>query len=171
MAVEDLNTADLIKHWDRICTSPHRARRASQMAQWERICLQCRRHGFDPWVRRSSAEGNGNPFQYSCLENPMNRGAWQATVHESMQSRFSCVRLFATLWTRGGPRQAPLSMRFSRHKYWSGLPWPPPGDLPDPRIKPASLMFPASVFFTTRAIWEARATVHGVAKESDMTSQ
>ena len=32
------------------------------------------------WVR-SPGEGNGNPLQYSCLENPMNRGAWQATVH------------------------------------------------------------------------------------------
>ena len=30
---------------------------------------------------RSPGEGNGNPFQYSCLENPMDRGAWQATVH------------------------------------------------------------------------------------------
>ena len=32
--------------------------------------------------RRSLEEGNGNPFQYSCLENPMDRGSWQATVHE-----------------------------------------------------------------------------------------
>ena len=42
---------------------------------------QCRRHGFDPGLDRSPGEGNGNPFQYSCQENPMNRGAWQATVH------------------------------------------------------------------------------------------
>ena len=42
---------------------------------------QCRRHGFYPWVRRSPGEGNGNPLQCSCLGNPMNRGAWQATVH------------------------------------------------------------------------------------------
>ena len=39
--------------------------------------------------------------------------------------------------------QAPLSMEFSRQEYWSGLPWPPPGDLPDPGIKPVSLMSPA----------------------------
>ena len=32
---------------------------------------------------RSPGEGNGNPLQYSCLENPMDRGAWQAAVHES----------------------------------------------------------------------------------------
>ena len=41
----------------------------------------------------------------------------------------------ATLWTAA--RQAPLSMRFSRQESWSGLPCPPPGDLPDPGIKPA----------------------------------
>ena len=38
------------------------------------------------------------------------------------------------------PHQAPLSMEFSRHKYWSGLPFPPPGDLSNPGIKPASPM-------------------------------
>ena len=34
-----------------------------------------------PGSERSSGEGNGNPLQYSCLENPMDRGAWRATVH------------------------------------------------------------------------------------------
>ena len=37
--------------------------------------------GSIPGSERSSKKGNGNPFQYSCLENPMDRGAWQATVH------------------------------------------------------------------------------------------
>ena len=37
--------------------------------------------GSVPGLRRSPGEGNGNPLQYSCLENPMDRGAWQATVH------------------------------------------------------------------------------------------
>ena len=45
------------------------------------VCLQCERPGFDPWVRKIPGEGNGNPLQYSCLENPMDGGAWQATVH------------------------------------------------------------------------------------------
>jgi len=36
---------------------------------------------IDPWVRKIPGEGNGNPLQYSCLGNPMDRGAWQATVH------------------------------------------------------------------------------------------
>ena len=51
-------------------------------------------------------------------------------------NRFSCIRLFATLWTLA--RQAPLSMGFSRQEYCSGLPWPPPGELPNPGITPAS---------------------------------
>ena len=51
---------------------------------------------------------------------------------------FSHIRLFATPWTVA--YQAPLSMKFSRQEYWSGLPYPSPGDLPDPGIKP---MFPA----------------------------
>ena len=42
---------------------------------------QCRRsHGSIPWLGRSPGEGNGNPLQYSCLENPMDRGAWPAAV-------------------------------------------------------------------------------------------
>ena len=48
----------------------------------------------------------------------------------------SCVRLFATPWTVA--HQAPLSMGFSRREYWSGLPFPSPGDLPNPGIKPGS---------------------------------
>ena len=38
--------------------------------------------GSIPGLGRSPGEGNGNPLQYSCLENPMDRGAWRATVHE-----------------------------------------------------------------------------------------
>ena len=39
---------------------------------------QCRRHGWNPASGRSPGEGNGNPLQYSCPENPMDRGAWWA---------------------------------------------------------------------------------------------
>ena len=48
----------------------------------------------------------------------------------------SRVRLFATPWTVAN--QAPLSMGFSRQEYWSGLPFPSPGDLPNPGIEPGS---------------------------------
>ena len=65
----------------------------------------------------------------------------------------SCLTLCDPLWTVA--RQAPLSMGFSRQEYWSGLPCPPPGDLPDSGIEPASLMSPALAgrFFTTSATW------------------
>ena len=49
----------------------------------------------------------------------------------------SCVQLLTTLRTVA--HQAPLSMRFPRQEYWSGLPCPPPGDLPGPGIEPTSL--------------------------------
>ena len=52
-------------------------------------------------------------------------------------SHFSCGRLFATLYTVA--HQDPMSMGFSRQLYWSGLPLPPSGDLPDSMIKSASL--------------------------------
>ena len=48
----------------------------------------------------------------------------------------SCVRLFATPWTVA--HQAPLSMGFSGQEYWSGVPFPSPGDLPNLGIKPRS---------------------------------
>ena len=43
--------------------------------------------GFIPGLGRSPAEGNGSPLQYSCLENPMDSGAWQATDHRVTKSR------------------------------------------------------------------------------------
>ena len=76
-----------------------------------------------------------------------------------MLSCFICVQLFLTLWTIA--HQAPLSMRFSRQEYWSGLPCPSPGDLPDPGIKPTSLTSPALAgrYFTPSATWEAQIMV------------
>ena len=67
----------------------------------------------------------------------------------------SCVPLFKTPWTI--THQAPLSMGFSKQEYWSGLPFPTPGNLPDLGIEPTSLTSPALAgkFFTTNATWEA----------------
>ena len=63
---------------------------------------------------------------------------------------FSHVQLFTTLWAAA--RQAPLSMGFSRQEYWSELPFPPPGDLPDRGIEPGSFMSPlVGGFFTVSA--------------------
>ena len=66
---------------------------------------------------------------------------------------FSRAQLFATVWTLA--HQAPLSVGLSRQKYWSGLPRPPLGDLPDPGIEPVSpiSLALAGRFFTTSATW------------------
>ena len=77
-----------------------------------------------------------------------------------MLSCFSRARLFAALWTLA--HQVPLSMGFSRHECRSGLPCPPPGFLPDPRIGPKSLRYLALAggFFTTSTTWEAHLVVY-----------
>ena len=123
--------------------------------------------GSIPAWGRSPGGGLGNPFQFSCLENPMDRGAWRAMVHNLAKGRtqlkrlrrnnsnnnessavcleacgigprvLSCVRLFVTPWTVA---PVPLSMGFPRQEYWSGLPFPPSGNLPHSGIEPA---FPA----------------------------
>ena len=72
-------------------------------------------------------------------------GQWER--HRGLNSMESeiisccCVRLFVTPWTID--RQAPLSMEFSRQEYWSGLPFPSPGVLPEPGFKPRSPVFQA----------------------------
>ena len=67
----------------------------------------------------------------------------------------SLVQLSATLWTVA--RQVPLSMGFPRQEYWGGLPFPPPGNLPNPGTESVSLMSPtlACGFLTTTATREA----------------
>ena len=95
-----------------------------------------------PGSRRPPGGGNGNPLQYSCLENSMDKGAWWATVHGLSDQHFhfiyfsesvSCAQFFVAPWTVA--HQAPLSMEFSRQKYWRGLSFPSPGNLPNPRIE------------------------------------
>ena len=68
--------------------------------------------------------------------------------------------------------RASLSMGFSRQEYWSWLPCPSPGDLPDSGIEPASLMSPALAggFFTTSTTWEAHCIiikVHSVSSKAN----
>ena len=88
------------------------------------------------------------------LSRPLRAGlcteaAPPSSVHP-FPSLIVCIWLFATPWTVA--RQAPLSMGFSRQEYWSGLPFPSPGDLPDPGIEPTSPAL-AGGFFT---VWATR---------------
>ena len=77
------------------------------------------------------------------------------SMHVCVLSRLSRVRLFTILWTVA--RQAPRSKGCSRQEHWSGLPCPPPEDLPNPGIEPTPLTSPALAgeFFTTSTTWEA----------------
>ena len=67
----------------------------------------------------------------------------------------SHIQPFVTSLTVG--HQAPLSMGFSSQEYWSGLPFPTPGNVPDTGIEPISLVSPALAgrFFTTEPPWKA----------------
>ena len=78
---------------------------------------------------------------------------WSLEDRLCMLSCFSHVQLFETPWTVA--HQFPLSIEFPRQEYWSGLPCPPPGDLPSPEIEFMSLISSALAekFFMT---WEAR---------------
>ena len=75
--------------------------------------------------------------------------------HDQSSPDASPVQLFVMLWTVA--LQAPLSMEFFRQEYWSGLPCPLPGDLPNPGIEPTSLMSRALAgkFFTISATYKA----------------
>ena len=64
---------------------------ASQVVQWKKNPPAMQEMQADmsliPWLGRSSGGGHGNPLQYSCLENPMDRGGWWVTVHRVAQSQ------------------------------------------------------------------------------------
>ena len=123
-----------------------------------------------PESGRSPGEGNGNPFQYSCLENSMDRGAWQTTVHGVARSRTQLsLHTQSNLLIQCNPYKITKGIfHRTRTKFFticvethktpnsqSNLlflkPCPPPGDLPNPGIKLMSLMSPAlaSGFSTT----------------------
>ena len=71
-----------------------------------------------------------------CTEWPVG-GASTSSRQKVKVKPLSPVRLFATPWTVA--YQVPLSMGFSRQEYWSGLPFPSPGDLPNPGLNPGLL--------------------------------
>ena len=137
--------------------------------------------GSIPGLGRSPGGRHGSPLQYSCLENPIDRGAWRATVvrvghywrdlacdlngkrvwkridtYVCITESFCCTpetnttllincacvliraQLLSSVWLLVTPwtvaYHVPLSMGFSRREYWSGSPFPTPGNLPDPAV-------------------------------------
>ena len=92
--------------------------------------------GLQQGNRHSLFTGHSCPSGHSVPWAASHRADGTFRVPLCVLSRFSRVRLFGTPWTAA--HQAPLSVGFSRQEYWSGLPCPPPGDLPDPGIKPES---------------------------------
>ena len=141
--------------------SPFWQRKMKGELCWMAICKDTLRPGVHllllepPWIR----------CNLSCLQ------LWRSDlslcmIHVAYKTRrvcmlswFSCVWLFAALWTIAC--QAPLSMGFSRQESWSELPCPPPGGLP-------AL---AGGFFTTSATWEARKTMEIQLKERIYASE
>ena len=105
------------------------------------------------WVeaRKLSRGSQGQSQKGSAKDKRQRR--WKHRTHTQGPSRFSRVRLFVT--PQSVASQASLSMGSSRQEYWSGLPCPPPGDLPGPGIEPVSLMPPALAcrFLTSSATW------------------
>ena len=155
---------------------------ASLVAQMVKNPPACRRTGFNPWAGKIPWRREWQPtplflpeefHEQRSLADPSSWGCKESDTTEQltltfslpsrkaqyseicMVSHFNQVRLCVTLWTTA--RQAPLSMKFSREEYLSGLPSLPPGDLPNPGIEQASLMSPALAggFFTTSTTWEA----------------
>ena len=98
--------------------------------------------------------------QLKSVKRPQDQVVHSSLLLLLLLSRFSHVQLFAILWTVA--HQAPLSRGFSRQEYWSGLPCPPPGNLPNPGIEPTSLTSPALAgrFFTTSATWETPVPIY-----------
>ena len=73
--------------------------------------------GFNPWVGKYPGKGNGNPLQCSCLENPMDRGAWRATVQGVTKSRKGLSNYRATTGNMWAPGLSSLSL--SSRVNWS----------------------------------------------------
>ena len=111
--------------------------------------------------------GHGSPLQYSHLEIPRTEEPGESQSSGSQSVGHGCVtnthtHTHTSLWLRVRlsvtprtlARQAPLSMRCSRQEHWGGLPFPPPGGPPDPRIERASPVL-AGGLFTTITSWGA----------------
>ena len=96
------------------------------------------------WVAISYSRGSSQPRNQAGGSPALQADSLPAELPVKPRLKvksLSRVRLFVTLWTVA--YQAPLSVGFSRQEYWTGLPFPFPGDLPDPEIEPSSPVFQA----------------------------
>ena len=90
----------LHQFWPAVCPVIHTTwssvpLRGTRSEESTRQCSRCKRCGLDPWIGTIPGGGNGNPRQYSCLENPVDRGARWATVHgvrKSWTQQHTCAR-------------------------------------------------------------------------------
>ena len=129
--------------------------------------LACGRHGFNPWVRKISRRRKWQPTPVFLPGkshgwwNLVGCSPWgrkESDMTEQLHFHFKLLQSCSTLWTVWTVAgQIPLSVGFSRQEYWSGVPYPPSGDLPNPGIELMSLASSALAgrFFTISATWEA----------------
>ena len=97
---------------------------------------------FTPWKTVWGTRKKMELYYTTCsISKQKSQGKYQLRFQPSIHHVFSRVWVFVT--PRTVACQAPLFMEFSRQEYWSGLPFPPPGDLPDPGIEPMSPVSPA----------------------------
>ena len=112
-----------------------------------------------PMMKQAVPQRTGQKYPEEAAIGPLLKGGrnnsctgWKYILYAYSLSH---VRLFATLWNVA--RKTPLSMGFFSQEYWSGLPSPPPGDLPNPGIEPGSPALPGG-FFTTEPLRKPRKT-------------
>ena len=121
------------------------------------LCLSVSLYPHSQWECSPRPRVNEGPHLYISLPKFCcpDIATFETTCTHVCTLSHSVVFDSATPWMAA--HQAPLSMGFSGQGYWSRLPFPPPGDLPDPGIEPGSLLSPALVggILTTSTIWEA----------------
>ena len=155
--------------WQTMATLLGQVRQGLRMQMW--VILTCPRalRQLQAGKRWGKGEGTGREkhsrlpehqlcfymqFKHSFIQQRLTE-CLPSTKHCLGQGAKWCERIVSHVWFFVTPMdcspQAPLSMEFSRQEYWSGLPFPTPGDLPDSGIEPVSLAspIPAGRFFTT----------------------
>ena len=137
----DINLSKLwkiVEDWGALCAAVHAVTKSqTQLDDWTTTAT------IQPW-NLSRSTSILNPFPSSLFATSLSLfqcGLLSGLSPQVKVKSLSHVRLFATPCTVA--HQAPPSMGFSRQEYWSGLPFPSPGDLPDPEIEPRSPAFQA----------------------------